>query len=124
MSTPIATTGPSGARCGRTISATAAYHACTWSRNAALAYDGTGHARGGDGIHTGVPRAVARLTRGLGEHVVGHPEARQLGVDVRARPQHDGEPGRARRVEEPREIARRVHAQRAGASGSWTRHGT
>ena len=55
VSTPIATTGPSGASRGTTTAATAAYQASTSARNAALAYDGTGKARGGAGIHTGPP---------------------------------------------------------------------
>ena len=80
----------------------AAYQLRTRAWNAVLAYDGTGQARGGDGIHTGVPRAVRAWTAGIADDVIGHAEARQLGVDVRTGPQHHAEPGRCAQLEEAR----------------------
>ena len=71
-----------------------------------LAYDGTGHARGGDGIHAGVPCAVRACTAGSASDPVGNAKARQLRVDVRARPQHDAEPGGASRSRKRGEIVR------------------
>ena len=55
-----------------------------------------------------------RLARRIGEHVIGHPEARQLGVDVRPRAQHDAQPLGVRRLEEPRQIALALPVQVPG----------
>ena len=57
-----------------TTSATAANHARTCARNAALAYDGIGHARGGVGIHAGVPRAVRAWHAGSASTQSGIPK--------------------------------------------------
>ena len=92
--------------------------------NCVLAYDGIGNARGGDGSHAGVPCAVRAWHVGFAEHPIGNAEARQLGVDVRARAQHDGRaPRRAPRRGIARDRARRS-SRASPASGSWMRHGT
>jgi hypothetical protein len=123
LSTPSATTGPSGASAGATTAANAESQPRSRSLNAALAYDGMGQARGGEGSHAGVPLAVRAWHAGSASTQSGMPKlvisALMCGPgrSVTASPAAPAAARNAGRSRWP------VQSNRPGAV-SWTRHGT